>query len=157
MISTFTLAFRGRHSPSGGQQTRCVVLPAENNPGARTMDSVRSKTKAAAKWPGALAREGLESFILSGPQSLQLRSFPVLSFPWVSFPGKTFLTPPLKRDRKSSSLPECKTESKTVARARYGAQDLDRWPGLSTEPPRQPAKQPGIDILLLNRRERERT
>lgn len=38
-----------------------------------------------------------------------------------------------------------------------GAQDLDRWPGLSTEPPRQPDKQPGVDILLLNRRERERT
>lgn len=38
-----------------------------------------------------------------------------------------------------------------------GVQDLDRWPGLSTEPPRQPDKQPSVDILLLNRRERERT
>lgn len=51
-------------------------------------------------------------------------------------------------------FPECQVKSRTSGLVlSVKAHDLDRWLGLSTEPPRQPNKQLGIEILLLEEEE----
>lgn len=94
------------------------------------MDSLRSKTRTSCSQVARVLHPLRISKLTEGLGSPD--------------PMKTSFPTPIQK-RKLPPIPECHMRSRTVA----SAQNLDSWPGLLTEPPRQPDKQRGIAILLL--------